>query len=118
MSNLSTMPAEVNIEHYAQDTLVIHIKIDDEVIAGRVFNAHVRSQRTSRKVDAEFDVFLTATGADLVLTAEASAPLTKRGVYDGFWDVQLSDAGEDPITTLGQGSLTLNPDVTRVSTNG
>ena len=118
MSNLSTMPQEVNIEHYSQDTLVIHVKIDDEVIGGRVFNAHVRSQRTSRKIDAEFDVILTATGADLVLTGDQQTKLTGRGVYEGFWDVQLSDAGEDPITTLAQGSLTLNPDVTRVSTDG
>ena len=99
------------------DTLPIHIKIASELIAGRVFTAQVRIKKASTKVDATLTVVLTATGADVVLTSADSARLTKRGPYEGFWDVQLAPAGGgDPVTTLGYGAIRIHNDVTRATT--
>jgi len=115
VSNLSTLPQNVNIDHYTGDTLVIHITIADEVIAGREFRAQVRSTREARTPDATFVVVLNpGVGADIMLTSADCLALTKRGDYEGFWDVQLAmpDWG-DPVTTLAQGELRLHTDVTR-----
>lgn len=118
MAELSTMPQEVNIEHYGGDTLTIHIKIDAAQIAGRVFTAQVRSKATSAKVDATFTVTTTAVGADIVLSSADVKKLSSRGVYEGVWDVQLGMPTEprDPVTTLGYGTMLINPDVTRAAT--
>jgi hypothetical protein len=108
------MPQVVDIDHYAGDTLTIHIKVASNVIAGRVFTAQVRSNKSSPKVDATFGVILNAEGADIVLASADCLALTRRGPYEGFWDVQLAmPNGADPVTTLGCGELRLHPDVTR-----
>lgn len=114
MADLSTMPQEVNVQHYGGDTLIIHIKIDTTLIAGRVFTAQVRSKAVVSKIDASFSVTVTATGADITLASVDCQRLSARGLYEGVWDVQLAPAGGgDPVTTLAYGGLLLNPDVTR-----
>ena len=114
MTVLSTLPQVVDIDHYAGDTLPIHIKISAALIGGRVFTAQVRSTRNSPKVDATFAVLLNAQGADIVLSSADCLELTKRGDYSGFWDVQLAmPNGSDPVTTLACGELRLHTDVTR-----
>lgn len=114
MTNLIDVPEEVNITFYSGDTQTIHVNCPTEVIAGRVFTAQVRSNKSSTRIDATFAVILTATGVDLVLLSEDSLLLTKRGDYRGFWDVQLAmPDGSDPVTTLGFGQLNLITDVTR-----
>jgi hypothetical protein len=107
------MPQIINIDHYAGNTLTIHVAASVALIGGREFSAQVRSDPTSTRLDAAFGIILTPTGADLVLLSEDSQRLAKRGLYEGFWDVQLSMAGADPVTTLGYGELRLHPDVTR-----
>jgi hypothetical protein len=115
VSTLSTLPQVVDIDHYAGDTLVIHITITDEVIGGRVFTAQVRQTRNAPRPDATFVVILNpGVGADIMLTSADCLALTKRGDYEGFWDVQLAMAdGGDPVTTLAQGEMRLHTDVTR-----
>lgn len=114
MSILSTLPQVVDIDHYAGDTLTVHVKVAAEVIAGRTFTAQVRASKTATKVDATFSVFLTVDGADIMLAGADTLLLTKRGDYTGFWDVQLAQAdGSDPVTTLACGELRLHLDVTR-----
>ena len=114
MSVLSTLPPVIDIDHYAGDTLTIHVVVSDAVIAGRVFTAQVRANKSAVKVDATFSVILNAEGADIVLSSADSLALTKRGPYTGFWDVQLAQAdGSDPVNTLGCGELRLHCDVTR-----
>lgn len=112
-TDIDTRPVVVNIDHYAGDTLVLHVKVDAAVIGTRVFTAQVRARRTSTKVDGEFDVILTPTGCDLMLQTEVSQRLAHRGPYIGYWDVQLSHDGDDPVTTLAHGEIRLDPDVTR-----
>ncbi len=116
MTDISTIPQEVNIDAYAGDTLTIHVKIDAATLAGRVFTAQVRVKKAANKVDATFAVIPTATGADLMLSTVDTARLTKRGPYEGYWDVQIApDGGGDPTTTLGYGALRLSNDVTRAA---
>lgn len=115
VSELNTIPQVVNINHYGGDTLTIRITIDAAIVAGRTFSAQVRSKTTSRKIDASFSVFPSPTGCDLMLAAVDAQRLTSRGTYEGFWDVQLSLAGSDPITTLGYGDFIAHPDVTRLN---
>lgn len=118
MADLSTLPQEANIDAYGGDTLTIHIKISTAEIAGRVFSAQVRSNTTSHKIDAQFQVLLTAEGADIRLLAADTKRLSARGLYEGRWDVQLAMEGAtpDPVTTLAYGDLRLHPDVTRPAT--
>lgn len=115
MAELSTLPQEVNIDHYGGDTLPIHIVISDALIAGRVFTAQVRAKTVTAKVDATFVVVVVpGVGADLMLLAEDCRRLSARGLYEGVWDVQLAmPDGLDPVTTLGFGELRVHPDVTR-----
>lgn len=114
-AELTTLPQVVNINHYGGDTLTIRVIVDASVIAGRQFSAQIRAKTTSRKIDASFSVFPNATGCDLMLSAADAQRLTARGVYEGFWDVQLTMAGSDPVTTLGYGDMTVHPDVTRLN---
>lgn len=115
MPDLSTMPQQVNIEHYGGDTLPIHVKVDELIIAGREFTAQVRSKAVASKIDATFSVVLIpGVGADIILSSEDCRRLSYRGQYEGVWDVQLAmPGGLDPVTTLGFGDLIINPDVTR-----
>lgn len=114
MSELSTLPQVIDIDHYAGDTLTVHIKISDEIIAGREFTAQVRASKAAQRVDATFEVILTEEGADIVLMSDDSRALTRRGNYTGYWDVQLAMPDHsDPVTTLAYGELRLHLDVTR-----
>jgi hypothetical protein len=114
---LSTLPQVVDVDHYGGDTLTMHVKISDALIGGRVFTAQVRKTKNSAKIDASFSVVLVpGVGADIVLASADCLELTKRGDYEGFWDVQLAPAGGgDPVTTLAHGELRLHSDVTRAA---
>lgn len=117
MTALSTLPQVVDIDHYAGDTLPIHITISDALIGGRVFSAQVRKTKNATKIDASFTVTVVpGVGADIMLSSADCLELTKRGDYEGFWDVQLAPAGGgDPVTTLAAGTLRLHSDVTRAA---
>ena len=114
MADFDTRPTQVNIDHYGGDTLTIRVTVDAGVVAGRDWNAQVRATRTSQRIDATFTIIPDATGADVMLSADDCKRLSDRGKYAGFWDVQLSAAGADPVTTLAQGELAIYPDVTRL----
>jgi hypothetical protein len=114
MAELSTLPQVIDIDAYGGDTLIIHIKADVTTIGSRVFSAQVRADPTATVIDASFTVATNAEGADIQLSAADAGRLSKNGMYEGFWDVQLAPAaGGDPVTTLGYGALRLHPDVTR-----
>ena len=117
MTILSTLPQVVDVDHYAGDTLPMHIKISDALIGGRVFSAQVRKTKNSTKIDGTFTVItVPGVGADIFLPSATCLELTKRGDYEGFWDVQLAPVGGgDPVTTLAYGELRLHSDVTRAA---
>lgn len=115
MPDLDSRPQVINIDHYAGDTLTLHVTIDPTVVAGRDWKAQVRDRQESQRVDAEFLVIPSATGADVVLRSADCQQLARRGKYTGFWDVQLSFGGADPVTTLAYGKMTIFPDVTRTT---
>lgn len=115
MPNIDARPQIIDIDHYAGDTLTIHVKIAPELIGGRTFFAQVRAKRDGQRLDASFQVRNEAWGADLILLHEDCQRLARRGKYTGFWDVQLSEAdGSDPVVTLASGELRIHPDVTRL----
>jgi hypothetical protein len=116
VTDINTLPQEVNIDHYAGDTLTIHVIIDSAVVAGRTWKAQVRTKAAVPRIDAEFGIIPTAEGVDLVLYSTDSLELARRGPYTGMWDVQLAEAdGSDPVTTIAYGEIRLHPDVTRIS---
>lgn len=115
MPDLDSRPQVINIDHYAGDTLTLHVKIDPAVVAGRQWKAQVRSRPESQRLDAEFLIYENPTGADVVLESPDCQKLARRGEYTGYWDVQLSWNGDDPVTTLAYGKITIHPDVTRAS---
>lgn len=114
MTDIDTRPQEINIDHYAGDTLTLHVKVPALVVDGRTWTGQVRSRRDSQKVDATFQITETVEGADVVLLNVDCQELAKRGKYTGFWDVQLAAPdGSDPVTTLAYGEIRIHPDVTR-----
>lgn len=118
MPDLDSRPQVINIDHYAGDTLTLHVKIDPVVVAGRDWKAQVRARQDSQRVDAEFVILpstLDPNVVNVVLRSADCQQLARRGKYTGFWDVQLSDGGADPVTTLAYGKLTIFPDVTRTT---
>ena len=136
MSTLDTRPMVVDVHHYAGDTLRLHISVEDDLSDGMVWRAQIKRNRTALP-DAEFTITPYTGGAELLLTAAESERLAAIGVlaasgghplrgsesivamasdadltYSGQWDVEISNAGSDPITTLAQGAFTIDTDVT------
>jgi hypothetical protein len=116
MPNIDARPQVIDIDHYAGDTLTLHVKVPTDVVDNRTWKAQVRSTRDAQKIDAEFQITPQSFGADVVLLSADCQRLAKRGKYTGYWDVQLAEAdGSDPVTTLAYGELRIHPDVTRVT---
>jgi hypothetical protein len=115
MPKFDTRPTQVDIDHYAGDTLSIRINVDAATVNGRTWKAQVRSERTSATVAGEFDVLPDATGCTIMLESDICKTLAANGVYKGFWDVQVYEpvGGPDPVTTFAGGRLNIHPDVTR-----
>lgn len=130
-TSIDTRPDSVDIIHYAGDTLTIQITAPGSITDGKTWLAQVKASRDSDVVDAEFVITPPQTSggpALLVLETEETARLignaavvrvrdgaTARTVrrYVGEWDCQVSVNGDDPVTTLVQGTLTIEQDVTR-----
>lgn len=116
MPNIDSRPQVIDIDHYAGDTLTLHVKVPALVVDGRAWTAQVRSRTDSQRIAATFQITETAEGADVVLLSEDCQRLAKRGKFVGMWDVQLAGVGgADPVTTLVYGELRIHPDVTRTS---
>lgn len=118
MPDIDTRPQAVNIDHYAGDTLSLKITVPTEVVAGRTWQAQVRSRPDAQRLDATFRIVPEAWGATVILEHEDCQRLARRGKYVGYWDVQLAEAdGSDPVTTLAFGVLRVHSDVTRTSSS-
>jgi hypothetical protein len=119
MVALRAVPDVVDITAYAGDTLTIEIVDATGYSDGLDWNAQIRADRTSSTIDATFTVTPPVSPglpAFLVLSAAVSRTLIgSLTEYKGVWDCQVSDAGNDPVTTLVQGTFTLMTDVTRVT---
>lgn len=132
MASLDTTPDNVDITHYAGDTLTIKITAPFSMVNGKDWLAQVRSSKSSAQVDSTFIVTKPVVDGDsafLVLPAAETTRLvanaqTRRVVrdgvallmaqYKGVWDCQISGTGgTDPVTTLAQGALTIELDVSR-----
>ena len=130
-SKIDTRPKVVDIDHYAGDSLVIRVRAPAELVAGLRWDAAVKSAPGQPIADAVFRVTEPETGEDgkiqayLILPTEDTTRLALSGkrrrttsggwafTYLGFWDCQVSDDLNDPVTTLARGALNLTIDVTR-----
>ena len=128
MATLDTRPDTVDILHYAGDTLTLAIRAPSAYIAGRVWSASVRSTRSAATVDATFDIieptvvdgpaYVTLTSADTALLGGLGVMVPGDGglsvkTYTGVWDVQVKHPSGDPVSTLVQGIIKIESDVTR-----
>jgi len=130
---LDTRPKVQDVNHYGGDTLTIKVTAPAELVDGKTWNAQVKADRTTDVVAATFDIippevpggpaYLVLPGAicaSLIAGTPAAAVRNPDGttrmvsIYKGVYDCQVSLAGLDPIRTLVQGSLTIDPDVTRL----
>jgi hypothetical protein len=122
---LSTVPQGVDINIYSRDTFPLRITVDGLNYSQHTWSAQIRSNHDA-PIDAEFEVYPDATGANLILTSEAVGQLADLGKpirslqgsslflkYSGVWDVQVEDAGI--VTTLVQGFVNVYADVTRLT---
>jgi hypothetical protein len=131
--NLSTVPEIVNITHYGGDTLTIEVTPEAGLADGLDWNAQVRSSRTADPTSAVFVVTRpTAPGmpgylvlpaaetarlcgtAPVVQVRLADGSLFSVAEFQGVYDCQVSNAGSDPVTTIVQGNLIIQIDVTRL----
>lgn len=113
MAKFDTRPNQVDIDHYAGDTLTIRVNATAVIVAGREWQAQVRDKRRGGKVVADFTIVEDVDGATLTLLSATCTTLADRGVFKGFWDVQVADPlSPDPTTTFATGYLNIHPDVT------
>lgn len=124
---LSTVPMVVDVHHYSGDTLSLLVEIPAAVVAGRDWDAQVRSSRDALTPDADFVIIPGGTADQWILQlpgATVTELVDTKGVvvrvdgkqvtrYVGVYDAQISVGGLDPIQTVVQGTLTIDLDVTR-----
>ena len=115
MTDIDTRPSVVNIDHYAGDTLTIHIKVSDTIVNNRTWTGQVRDSRESRKKRADFTVSYSKGEATAVLSHADCKELARHGKFVGVWDIQLAGSQGANVTTLVTGALRIHPDVTRVT---
>lgn len=116
MAKFDTRPQQIDIDHYGGDTLTIRVNATADIVDGREWQAQVRDKRRGGRVVANFTIAEDVDGATLTLTSEDCALLSDRGVFKGFWDVQVADPlNPDPTQTFATGYLNIHPDVTLLS---
>jgi hypothetical protein len=137
VATIDTRPQIVDITHYGGDTLTIKVTAPESITTGMVWSAQVRANRdTGTPVDATFVITPPVPGGDtaayVMLKASDCRRLIGTGAvvrkrttvgtlatvqsYVGVYDVQINHpTNPDPVTTLVQGSLTLDMDVTRAA---
>lgn len=135
MADHDATPQRENFAAYAGDTFTLEVVAPAELVDGLDWAAQVRATREAPgPPDAVFDIIEpTEPGGSAYLTLPAAITralaaesgrqvrVHPRGAakaivvqrYTGEWDCQVSDAGTDPVTTLVQGTLTFDLDVTR-----
>lgn len=134
MAAIDTRPQVVDITHYGGDTLTIKVTAPESLTTGMVWNAQVRTSRTgTTTADATFTItppnpptdpaaYLVLKAADCRRLIGTGAVVQKRmgaevraiQTYKGSWDCEIKHpTNPDPVTTLVQGQLNLELDVTR-----
>lgn len=136
IETIDTRPKEVDIFHYAGDTLLFTVTPPAGFVDGYQWNGQIRKTREATSpIDAVFQITPPpepGAKALVILKAEDCARLAGTGVlvrrrtpsgnsssmlsYTGVWDVQVKPPGAvaDPVITLVHGAITLDLDVTRL----
>lgn len=141
--DLVGVPEVVNLTYYGGDTLTLDFYIPPAFVPSPPqWAAQVRSPREAIAILATFNITYNAVTSHAVLVLPAAvtkrlvdengtlytgsavakiwpelyaAGVTSMRRFSGDWDFQLSAVGGvDPVTTLAQGRLLLDGDVTRL----
>jgi len=133
MAIIDTRPKVQDVNHYGGDTLNLKVTAPADLVEGMTWNAQIKLDRETELVDATFVIttpttpggpaYLTLPAAECARLVAGSPVATVRNpdgttrsakVYTGVYDCQVSLAGLDPVRTLVQGKLMIDPDVTRL----
>jgi hypothetical protein len=132
-STIDLRPGTFKLSGYSGDTIALKVVAPAGLTDGRLWNAHVKRDKTSALIDAVFLIYppeVSGGPAYLVLGSEDTTRLSGLGPvirrrttttgtvythrYSGFLDCQLSSPeNPDPKTTIFQASITIDLDVTR-----
>lgn len=126
---IDTRPKVVDIRHLVGDTLSIKITVPAGWVDGRDWSGQVRDSIEATVPGAQFTVTPDGVTPDVyyaVLASEDTRTLaagwtpppvrtgrTRNVAYEGVYDIQVSNAGSDPVNTVVRGELVLEWDVTR-----
>lgn len=131
MATLDTRPEPVDLLLYGGDTFTLVVQPATTAFDGLDWSAQIRGSRDAAAVDAEFTItppgepggpaYLTLDSETTTLLVNGGAVIRRRvgrevraiQQYLGEWDCQVSAAGDDPVRTLVQGTITIELDVTR-----
>jgi hypothetical protein len=118
-TKISLIPSELDLALYAGDGVTLVIGLNGSSgplnVTGGIA-AQIRQNRADDDTPTDFTADLT-NGASgqvvLSLTGDQTQALSIDGQqFKGVWDVQWTPTGSEPVTVL-QGSVTVDPDVTR-----
>lgn len=117
--SLTSVPDSIPLRLYGGDTRTITITAPGALVDGMEWLGQIRETRTSTEVAATFQItppVVLDGPAYATLTSSVSAGLVAgRDVFKGFYDIQISGAGGiDPVTTIIQGTVQIDADVSRV----
>ena len=132
MDTLDVRPKIVDVFGYAGDTLTVGVIAPESLVAGKQWDAQVRLTPNDTEVQATFEIVPPVSPggiATVTLPSEVTRALAQAGttvmkkkigtrsinvqVFEGVWDCQVSNAGDDPIRTLVRGAVMIELDITR-----
>jgi hypothetical protein len=113
---LRLVPQSVNLELYAGDGAAVRITVRDTsgqtIPVDGAVEAQLRDERDSASAIADFAVDTAEAAQGIVRVSLSGAQTAPLGDFSGFWDVQWTPSGEEPVTIV-QGKVKCSRDVTR-----
>jgi len=114
---ISLVPTSVDLKLYCGDRAAILVNATDgtnpiDLSAGTLL-AQIKTNRADTSPKATFTTTINPDGSALLsLTGADTAALAAGGDFRGFWDVQFTPTGGEPVTIV-QGQVTASLDVSR-----
>lgn len=115
-NKIDLTPAVLDLVLYAGDGADFQVSFVDEDnetidVSNRTWTSQIRKTRTAETAyDLEIDSTDAATG---LIVLHISAEITRELPRTAQWDLQCTSVGSDEPTTVLQGAVTCNQDVTR-----
>lgn len=118
MAHIDFRPRVIDLLTYSGDTVTIKITVPAGPINGFLWSGHVRANRSSSAVAAQFVITPPPSPGMPAYAVLQSVSTTALGgaskTFNGEYDIQVKHpTSDDPVYTLLQGAITVSPDVTR-----